>query len=79
MIHSNFRHIYYSRHAITKKHSIIYINVRSISNMSPADLVRASQLKHLLLTALSDSSIYSALVPWVLDADFKVGQPTPKS
>jgi hypothetical protein len=36
-------------------------------------LVLAGQLQQLLLTALSDGSTYSALVPWILDSDRKVG------
>lgn len=38
----------------------------------------AAQLRQLLFLALGDGSIYSALVPWVLDSDHKVCWELPK-
>jgi hypothetical protein len=42
--------------------------------MAPVGLVLSFQLKQLLYTALADGSTYSALVPWVLDSEHKVGR-----
>lgn len=41
----------------------------------PVGLVMEGQLRQLLFDALSDGTIYSALVPWVLDSDHKVELP----